>query len=80
MITISTNVYINGVNFSMYAVRPLKWGNFLDERLDELYLSLVGTKKKAFKPMDKVEIVSTLFNKYRNTTTTNMLWTPKVGQ
>lgn len=71
MITINTNVYINGVNFSMYAVRPLKWGNFLDERLDELYLSLVGTKKKAFKPMDKVEIVSTLFNKYRNTTTTN---------
>ena len=71
MITINTNVYINGVNFSMYAVRPLKWGNFLDERLDELYLSLVGTKKKAFKPMDKVEIVSTLFNKYRNSTTTN---------
>lgn len=70
MITINTNVYINGVNFSMYAVRPLKWGNFLDERLDELYITLVGAKKKAFKPMDKVEIVSTLFNKYRNSTTT----------
>lgn len=68
MITISTNVYINGVNFSMYAVRPLKWGNFLDERLDELYLSLVGTKKKAFKPMDKIELCHTLNNKYRNKT------------
>lgn len=74
MITINTNVYINGVNFSMYAVRPLKWGNFLDERLDELYLSLVGTKKKAFKPMDKIELCHTLNNKYRNKTVVKRMY------
>lgn len=36
---------------------PLKWADFLDERLDECYLSLRGVKKKNFPPLTPVEIV-----------------------
>ena len=69
-IKITSAIYVNGTNFTPYLVQPIKWGNFLDERLDEAYITLIGTKFKAFQPMDKVELVLTLTNPYRNKTTT----------
>lgn len=50
-------VYIDGINRTSRAVMPLKWADFLDERLDECYLSLRGIKKKNFPPLTPVEIV-----------------------
>lgn len=50
-------VYINGINRTHNAIMPLKWGNFLDERLDECYLSLRRIKVKTFSPLTPVEIV-----------------------
>lgn len=73
-IKITSAIYVNGTNFTPYLVQPIKWGNFLDERLDEAYITLVGTKHKAFQPMDKVELVSTLHNKYRNKTTVKRMY------
>lgn len=52
-------VYINGINLTSYAVFPLKWGNFLDERLDEMYLALRHCPIKNFKPLSPVEIRKT---------------------
>lgn len=69
-IKITSAIYVNGTNFTPYLVQPIKWGNFLDERLDEMYLTLQSTKHRAFQPMDKVELVSTLTNPYRDKTTT----------
>ena len=73
-IKITSAIYVNGTNFTPYLVQPIKWGNFLDERLDEAYITLVGTKFKAFQPMDKVELVLTLHNKYRNKTTVKRMY------
>ncbi len=53
----SFTVYIDGINRTANAVMPLKWGDFLDERLDELYLSLRRIKKAHFEPLTSVEIV-----------------------
>lgn len=50
------SVYINGRNLTHYAVMPLKWGNLLDERLDEMYLSLRMCPFENFKPLTPVEI------------------------
>ena len=50
-------VYIDGINRTANAVMPLKWGDFLDERLDEIYLSLRRIKKAHFEPLTSVEIV-----------------------
>lgn len=49
-------VYINGRNYTFAAVMPIKWGNLLDERLDEMYLSLRKVKKQNFTPLTPVEI------------------------
>lgn len=73
-IKITSAIYVNGTNFTPYLVQPIKWGNFLDERLDEMYITLVGTKRKAFQPMDKVELCHTLHNKYRNKTTVKRMY------
>lgn len=48
--------YINGINYSHYAVMPLKMGNFLDERLDECTLTLKCIRKKNFPSLTPVEI------------------------
>ncbi len=49
-------IYIDGVNRTPSAVLPLKFGNFLDERLDECRLSLRRIKKDLFSPLTPVEI------------------------
>lgn len=49
-------VYINGINLTAFTVFPLKWGNLLDERLDEMYLSLRHCPIENFKPLTPVEI------------------------
>ena len=36
----SAAMYINGINLTAFTFTPLKWGNFLDEQLDEMYLAL----------------------------------------
>lgn len=50
-------VYIEGINRTHNAVMPLKWGDFLDERLDEAKLSLRRIKKEHFSPLTPVEII-----------------------
>lgn len=52
-------VYINGINRTSNLVIPSKFGNFLDERLDECLLSLRQIKKDIFEPLTPVEIVLT---------------------
>lgn len=49
-------LYIDGVNRTSNMVMPFKWGNFLDERLDECSLSLRAIKKRIFAPLTPVEI------------------------
>ena len=49
-------VYINGINLTCFTVMPIKWGNLLDEQLDECYLSLRHCPIKNFKPLTPVEI------------------------
>ena len=49
-------IYVNGINLTHYAVMPLKWGNFLDEQLDEMYLSLRHGPFEHIKPLTPVEI------------------------
>lgn len=51
-----TTVYINGINLTSFTVMPIKWGNLLDEQLDECYLSLRHCPIKNFKPLTPVEI------------------------
>ncbi|AWW06084.1 MAG: hypothetical protein [Caudoviricetes sp.] len=50
-------VYIDGINRTSRTVMPIKWGNFLDERLDECHLALRAVKKENFAPLTPVEIV-----------------------
>ncbi len=49
-------VYIDGINRTSRAVMPLKYGDFLDERLDECHLGLRAIKKENFTPLTPVEI------------------------
>lgn len=55
------SVTINGIDFTNYAVYPLKWGNLLDERLDEAYVTLKFVPKSlqdgAFRPLSLAKIV-----------------------
>ena len=55
------SVTINGIDFTNYAVYPLKWGNLLDERLDEAYVTLKFVPKSlqdgAFRPLSLVKII-----------------------
>lgn len=53
----SIYVYIDGINRTSRTVMPLKWGNFLDEQLDECRLSLRGIKKANFEPLTPVDVV-----------------------
>lgn len=52
----TANIYINGINVTAFTVLPLKWGDFLDEQLDEMYLSLRHCPFDNFKPLTPVEI------------------------
>lgn len=52
----SAAVYINGINLTAFTVAPLKWGNFLDEQLDEMYLALRHCPIENFKPLTPIEI------------------------
>lgn len=61
MVTNQYDVYINNILYTHYAVMPLKWGNLLDERLDECYLSLRYIPVEVFPPLTPVKIV--LYNK-----------------
>ena len=49
-------VYIGGINYTHYVAMPFKWGNFLDEQLDEAYISLRRSKRRTFAPLTPVEI------------------------
>ena len=49
-------VYIDGINLTPFTVMPIKWGNLLDERLDEAYISLRHCPIENFKPLTPVEI------------------------
>lgn len=50
-------LYIDGINRTSNMVMPFKWGNFLDERLDECHISLRAIqRKKIFQPLTPVEI------------------------
>ncbi len=55
----TAKVYIDGILRSSHTVMPLKWGNFLDERLDECHISLRAIKKQIFAPLTPVEIEQT---------------------
>lgn len=55
-------VYIDGINRTHNLVMPLKWAQFLDERLDECYLSLRRIQKANFQPLTPVDVV--LSNKF----------------
>lgn len=52
----SARVYIDGYLRTSHTVLPLKWGDFLDERLNEFHLSLRAVKKETFSPLTPVEI------------------------
>lgn len=49
-------VYIGGRNYTHYLVTPIKWGNLLDERLDELHLALRRCPVESFNPLTPVEL------------------------
>ena len=49
-------VFINGINYTHYVVMPLSWGNFLDEQLDEMSITLRRSKKKVLPPLTPVEV------------------------
>ena len=44
------------VDLTKYAVFPLKTGNFLDEKLDEIYLQLTNCPYAVFPPLTQVKI------------------------
>lgn len=54
-------IIINGTVYTDYAVYPLKWGNLLDERLDEAYVTLKFVPKTlqdgAFRPLSLVTLI-----------------------
>ena len=53
---INTEIYIGGINRTASVVMPIKFGDFLDERLDECNISLRQTRKDTFSPLTPVEI------------------------
>lgn len=53
----SAAIYIDGINRTSHTVMPLKWGNFLDERLDEASIKVANIKRSMpFAPLTPVEI------------------------
>ncbi len=53
----SVAVYIDGINRTPKLVLPIKISELLDERLDEVTISLRNIKKERFAPLTPVEIV-----------------------
>lgn len=49
-------IYINGINMTHYAVVAPKFGNLLDEQLDEMYIYLRHCPFENFKPLTPIEI------------------------
>ena len=50
-------VTINAIDYTSHTIYPLKWGELLDERLDEAYFTLKFIDKaEPFQPLDKVSI------------------------
>lgn len=49
-------VYIDGINYTKYSVMPFKYGDFLDERLDEAYITIKGIKRAVIPPLTLVQI------------------------
>lgn len=50
-------VTINTIDYTSHTIYPLKWGELLDERLDEAYFTLKFIDKvEPFQPLDKVSI------------------------
>ena len=49
-------VYIDGINYTSRAVMPPKFGDLLDEQLDEAHLALRKCKHRHFPPLTPVEI------------------------
>ena len=52
-------VLINNQDFTQYVPFPIKWQEFLDERLDEGCLTLLQTDEEVFKPLTDVKITIT---------------------
>lgn len=52
----SVAVYIDGINRTSNTVMPFKYGDFLDERLDESIITLKAVKKEVFTPLTPVEV------------------------
>lgn len=53
---IQTSVYVDGINRTSKTVMPIKFGNFLDERLDECNISLRAIKLESISPLTPIEI------------------------
>ena len=49
-------IWIDGINRTPNLVLPLKFGNFLDERLDECNVSLRIVDEKDYPPLTPVEV------------------------
>ena len=67
----NTQLFIDGVNRTGKLLMPLKWGDFLDERLDEAHISLRAIKKQNFLPLTPVEIVINQTEYYGDNNITN---------
>lgn len=53
----SAAIYIDGINRTSRILMPIKWGDFLDERLDEAYITISNIKRREpFAPLTPVEI------------------------
>lgn len=55
----SVAIWIDGINRTPNLVLPFKYGNFLDERLDECNVSLRVIDEEDFAPLTPVEITIT---------------------
>lgn len=66
---IETEVYVDGINRTKSVVMPIKFGNFLDERLDECNISLRQSEVETFSPLTPVEIrvkITEYFGEWEN--------------
>ncbi len=60
------------IDYTYYAVMPVKFAKLLDERLDECYLSLRHMKRKEFRPMTPVELTFNNVIHYGSDEVTNL--------
>ena len=56
-VSITPKIYIEGISYTPYLVTPVKWGNFLDEQLDEAYITLVSVPFKDLAPLTVVDLI-----------------------